>query len=256
MPVALVTGPTSGIGLAFARRLAGLGHDLVLVSRDSERLAVTAAELEAAHGMTAEILPADLADRDGIAAVEDRLRDAGRPIDLLVNNAGFALRKPYLANDITDEERLLTVHVLAVLRLTRAALDGMIDRGTGAVVNVSSVASWVPRGTYSAHKAWVTSFTEGLAARLPGTGVRVMVLCPGFVRTELHQRAEMTMTGLPSPLWLDADRVVAAALADLVKGKVVSVPSLRYKVAAWWLPRLPRRLVLATGRRHPADRHK
>jgi uncharacterized protein len=256
MPTALVTGPTSGIGRAFARRLAAQGYDLVLASRDVERLKDIAAEVAAEHGVGTEVLVADLADRAGIAAVEERLHDATRPVDLLVNNAGFALRRPYLANDVDDEEQLLNVHVLAVLRLTHAALGGMIERGGGAVVNVSSVAGWVPRGTYSAHKAWVTNFTEGLAARLAGTGARVMALCPGFVRTELHQRAEMKMAGLPPMLWLDADRVAAAALADLAKGKVISVPGLLYRAAAWWLPRLPRRLVVATGRRHPADRHR
>lgn len=256
MPTALVTGPTSGIGLAFARRLAADGHDLVLTSRDADRLKSTAAQLEADHGVQTEVLPADLADRDGIAAVEQRLHDVSRPVDLLVNNAGFVLRKPYLANDIDDEERLLTVHVLAVLRLTHAALRGMIERGAGAVVNVSSVAGWMPRGTYSAAKAWVTSFTEGLAPRLNGTGVRVMALCPGFVRTELHPRAQMNMSGLPSPFWVDADRLVDSGLRDLARGKVVSVPTLRYRVAAWWLPRLPRRVVVATGRRHPAERRR
>lgn len=256
MPTALITGPTSGIGLAFARRLAATGHDLVLTSRDAERLTAIAAQLKSEHGVRADVLPADLADRAGIAVIEERLRDPERPIDLLVNNAGFALRKPFLANDIDDEERLLTVHVLAVLRLTHAALGGMIERGAGAVVNVSSVAGWVPRGTYSAAKAWTTSFTEGLAPRLAGTGVRLMALCPGFVRTELHQRAEMNMSSMPKAMWLDADRLVEWALSDLAKGKVVSVPSLRYRIAAWWLPRLPRRAVLATARRHPAERHR
>lgn len=254
MPTALVTGPTSGIGLAFARRLAASGHDLVLSSRDAARLATVGSELESEQGVRVEVLPADLADRAGIAVVEKRLRDPARPVDLLVNNAGFALRKPFLANDIDDEERMLTVHVLAVLRLTHAALSGMVERGGGTVVNVSSVAAWVPRGTYSAAKAWVTSFTEGLAPKVAGDGVRLMVLCPGFVRTEFHQRAEMNMSSLPAAMWLDADRLVESALKDLAKGKVVSVPSLLYRTAAWWLPRLPRRAVLAAARRHPAER--
>lgn len=256
MPTALVTGPTSGIGLAFARQLAARGHDLVLTSRNADRLAATARQLESDYGVRTEVVPADLAERAGIAAVEERLRDAGRPVDLLVNNAGFALRKPFLANDIDDEERLLTVHVLAVLRLTHAAVTAMIPRGAGAVVNVSSVAGWVPRGTYSAHKAWTTNFTEGLAPRVAGAGVRVMALCPGYVRTEFHERAEMNMSSLPQAMWLDADRLVETALTDLAKGKVVSVPGTVYRLAAWCLPRLPRRVVRATARRHPADRHR
>lgn len=254
MPTALVTGSTSGIGLVFARRLAATGHDVVLVARDPGRLADTAAQLESDHGVAVEALPADLATDEGAAAVEQRLRDADRPVDLLVNNAGFALRRPFVANDVADEERMLRVLVLAVLRLTHAALPSMIERGRGAVVNVSSVAGWVPRGSYSAAKAWVTVFTEGLAPTLRGTGVRAMAVCPGFVRTEFHQRASMNMAGLPRLFWLDADRVVDTALRDLSRGKVVSVPGAVYRTAAWLLPRLPRRLVVGVGKRHPGRR--
>ncbi len=255
MPTAVVTGPTSGIGLAFARRLAAAGHDLVLISRDADRLAATAAELRADYGAAAEVLPADLATGEGISAAEGLLRDSG-PVDLLVNNAGFALRKPFHVNDVADEERMLRILVLAVLRLTHAALPAMIDRGDGALINVSSVAGWVPRGSYSAAKAWVTAFTEGLASTLRGTGVRAMALCPGYVRTEFHQRAGMNMAGLPSLLWLDADKLVAAALRDLDRGRVVSVPGAVYRSAAWLLPRMPRRLVVGLGRRHPAGRER
>lgn len=256
MPTALVTGPTSGIGNAFARRFAAAGYDLVLVSRDAERLAATAAQLETRYGITADVLRADLSTHDGIAAVEERLLDTGRPVDVLVNNAGYSLRKPYLANDIDEEERLLNVLVLAVLRLTRAALPGMVERKHGAVVNVSSLAGLIPRGTYSAHKAWVTLFSEGLAPRVAGSGVRVMAVVSGFVRTELHQRAEVDMSSLPSFMWLDADRLVATALRDLDRGKTVSVPGRLYKAAAWLLPRLPRRLLVATGKQHPAEKNR
>lgn len=256
MPTALVTGPTSGIGNAFARRFAASGHDLVLVSRDAERLAATAAQLETQYGITADVLPADLSTHDGMAAVEHRLRDTDRPVDVLVNNAGFTLRKPFLANDIADEERLLNVMVLAVLRLTHAALPGMVERKHGAVINVSSVAGFIPRGTYSAHKAWVTLFSEGLAPRVAGSGVRVMAVVSGFVRTELHQRAQVDMAGMPSFMWLDADRLVATALSDLDRGRTISVPGGLYRAASWLLPRLPRRLLVATGKQHPAEKNR
>jgi short-subunit dehydrogenase len=247
-----VTGPTAGIGLAFARKLAARGFALVLVARDETRLTSVAGELRGAHDVKVEIMPADLAA--DTSQVEARLRDSRRPVDLLVNNAGFALRKPFLANSIADEEQMLDVLVRAVLRLSHAAMPTMIERGSGAVVNVSSVAGWVPRGTYSAAKAWVTSFTEGLAGQLAGSGVRAMALAPGFTRTEFHDRAQMNMTSLPSWLWLDADALVDAALRDLHRGKTVSVPGTIYKAAAVALPRLPRRLVQATGRRHPDRR--
>ncbi|WP_051426474.1 SDR family NAD(P)-dependent oxidoreductase [Jiangella gansuensis] len=252
MATALVTGPTAGIGRAFARALAARGHDVVLVARDEERLRSVAEELRGAYGVGVEVLPADLAaDTD---PVEKRLREPERPVDLLVNNAGFALGKPFLRNDIADEERMLDVLVRAVLRLTHAALPGMIERRHGAVVNVSSVAGWVPRGTYSAAKAWVTAFSEGLVPQLTGTGVRVMALAPGYTRTEFHDRADMNMSRLPSWLWLDADALVAAALRDLDRGKAVSIPGTVYRVAAAALPRLPRRLVRSLGQQHPADR--
>jgi hypothetical protein len=254
MSTAVVTGATSGIGLAFARQLAASGHDLVLVSRDVGRLKNLAAEFRVQYAVDAEVLPADLSTRPGTAVVEQRLLDDERPVDLLVNNAGFALRRPFLANDIADEERLLDVLVRAVLRLTLAAVPGMVERGRGAVVNVSSTAGFVPRGTYSAAKSYVTAFTEGLASTLSGTGVRAMVLVPGFVRTELHERAGIDMSALPSYLWLDADDVVRVALRDLARGKTVSVPGALYKAFATVLPRLPRRVVVAAGRRYPARR--
>ena len=252
MPVALVTGATSGIGLAYARRLAQLGHDVVLVARDEARLQVVADELSGATGRKAEVLAADLTDRTALRRVEERLRDSERPVDLLVNNAGFALRKPFLANEVDDEERMLDIHVRAVLRLTHAAVRGMVQRGHGAVVNVSSVATWFPRGSYSAHKAWVTSFTEGLSGSLRGTGVAVQAVCPGFVRSEFHQRAGLRMDGFPRWAWLTPDEVVEASLADLRRGRVVSVPSRRYRLAAGVLRHAPRSLLVATGRRYAA----
>lgn len=254
MPTALITGSTSGIGASFARKLAASGHDLVLASRQVGRLEQVADALRDTHSVAVDVLPADLATHDGMRLVEDRLRGGGRPIDLLVNNAGFTLKKPFLANDIDDEEAMLNVLVLAVMRLTHAALPGMIDRGAGAVVNVSSVAGWLPRGTYSAAKAWVTSFSEGMATATAGTGVRVMALAPGFVRTEFHQRAEIDMSQISDRMWLDADQVVETALTDLRRGKVVSVPSATYKAARFLLTKAPRRLVTATGKRHPAGR--
>jgi short-subunit dehydrogenase len=231
-PTALVTGPTSGIGLVFARRLAESGHDVVLVSRSRERLEELAAELTERYDVQAEVVVADLGDRDQLAVVEARLADPSRPVDLLVNNAGFGLRKPFLANTVEEEQYLLDVLVTAVLRLTHAALGPMVERGSGSVVNVSSVAGLLPRGTYSAAKAYVTSLSRWADLTYRDRGVRVMALLPGFTRTEMHQRMGVRGVSAPGWMWLDAERLVDDALRDLARGRTVSVPSKRYKALA------------------------
>jgi short-subunit dehydrogenase len=224
---ALVTGATAGIGRVFAERLAARGHDLVLVARDGARLESVSSELRRSHGVAVEVLAADLVDRSELSVVEARLADRGRPVDLLVNNAGFGLRERFLANDVEQEQALLDVLVTAVLRLSHAALGGMVERGRGGVINVSSVASFLPRGTYGAAKAWVNRFSEWAAHEYRPQGVTVMVLCPGFVKTEFHQR--MGVRRGEGFLWLDADFLVDQALADFDAGRVVSVPGAPYK---------------------------
>ncbi len=240
---ALITGPTAGIGRAFADKLAGEKHDLVLVARDAERLEKVADEVRARYGVQCEVLAADLTDLGQLAAVEARLRDGERPVDVLVNNAGYGLVKSFSENPIEDEERQLDLLVRVVLRLTHAAVLPMLERGSGAVVNVSSVAGYVQRGSYSAHKAWVTNFSEGLAVQLRSRGVRVMALCPGFVRTEFHQRMGMDKSKVPSFLWLNARELVDEAWTDLEKGKPVSVPSKRYKALTLLARYTPRGIV-------------
>ncbi|MEV6975402.1 SDR family oxidoreductase [Kitasatospora sp. NPDC093806] len=231
MTTALITGATAGIGAAFARRLARSGYRLVLVARDTERLERSAADLRGRFDVETEVLTADLATEEGIAAVEARLSDADRPVDLLVNNAGFGNKGAFATVPLQDELDMLKVHIEAVLRLTTAALPGMRERGRGAVVNVASVAAFLPRGTYGASKAWVVSFTQGVMRDLGGTGVRLMALCPGFTRTEFHERAGMGTGNIPAWGWLSAERVVDEAMRDLARGRSVSVPSRRYKAA-------------------------
>ncbi|WP_069814550.1 SDR family NAD(P)-dependent oxidoreductase [Streptomyces sp. TP-A0874] len=243
MTTALITGATAGIGAAFARRLAADGHDLVLVARGAARLRELAVDLHDRHGVEAEVLVADLSQESGITAVETRLADRRNPVDLLVNNAGFGIRGRYLEVPMAEELTMLKVHCEAVLRLTSAAAEAMRERRRGAVVNVASVAAFVPRGTYGASKAWVVQFTQGVARDLAGTGVRLMALCPGFVRTEFHQRAGMDADRIPGWMWLDADRLVAAALRDLARGRTVSVPDPRYKAITGLLRLAPRQAV-------------
>lgn len=242
-PTALVTGATAGIGLAFARALASRAHDLVLVARDRTRLDDLARTLEQDRGIRVEVLPADLADRSQLAMVETRVADRARPVDILVNNAGFGLRQRFGRSAVEDEQRMLDVLVTAVMRLSHAAVPAMTERGRGGIVNVSSVASWITGGTYSAAKAWTTVFTEGLATELRGSGVRAVAVCPGFVRTEFHDRAAMDISQIPAWMWLDADAVALGALADLDAGRVLSVASSRYKALAGALRVMPRSVV-------------
>lgn len=252
-----MTGATSGIGAAFARRLARDGHDVVLVARDAERLRRQAVELHDRHGVEATVLVADLATDAGIETVEERLSDRRQPVDLLVNNAGFGHKAGYLQVPLEDELAMLKVHCEAVLRLTSAAARVMRDRGRGAIVNVASVAAFVPRGTYGASKSWVVQFSMGAAEDLAGSGVRVMALAPGLVRTEFHQRAGMAVENIPGFMWLDVDKVVDAALRDLARGRALSIPDPRYKAMMGLSKLVPRRtlgtLTARTSRRYHAE---
>jgi uncharacterized protein len=245
---ACVTGATAGIGLAFAEELASQGSDLVVVARDTARLGALADRLAAEHGIAVEVLAADLATDAGCGAVMDRLADGSRPIDVLVNNAGFGVNQDFVAGSLADEERLLDVLVRATLRLTHAALPGMVQRGQGTVINVSSVAGWVPMGTYAAAKSWVTVFTEGLGAELAGTGVTATAVCPGFTHTEFHERADMDMVFLPQWAWLDSGRVARDGLRDARAGRPVSVPSTRYHYLALVAQYTPRPILRRAGR--------
>jgi len=247
-PVALITGPTSGLGAGYARRYARDGYDLVLVARDEARLAALSAELTAAHGIAVDVLPADLSEEAGRDAVGERLA-AG--VTVLVNNAGFGTSGEFWSTDPAVLQRQLDVNVTAVMHLTRAALPPMLAAGRGTVVNIASVAGLLSgRGsTYSASKAWVISFSEGLANGLGGTGVGVHAVCPGFVRTEFHQRAGIDMASIPGPMWLSVDDVVGESLADIAKGRVISIPGVQYKVLTTAGRFIPRGLVRAATKR-------
>lgn len=247
-PVALITGPTSGLGAGYARRYARDGFDLVLVARDVARLEDLANELRASNGVDVEVLSADLAQADDRARVVARLNVG---VQVLVNNAGFGTSGEFWTADPDMLQAQLDVNVTAVMQLTRAALPSMVAAAHGRIINIASVAGLLSgRGsTYSASKAWVVSFSEGLANGLTGSGVSIHAVCPGFVRTEFHERAGIDMKSIPSMMWLNVDDVVSESLADITKGKVVSVPGIQYKALTTVGRLVPRGLVREMNKR-------
>lgn len=226
----MVTGGTSGIGREFVTQLAARGDNIVIVARDTERMATIKADIEARYRVSVETMEGDLSQRADVDRIAARLEDAAHPIDLLVNNAGFAVHAKILDPDSLElQDRAFEVMMRAVLVLSAAAGRAMKSRGHGAILNVSSSSAWINTGNYSAIKAWVLTFTEGLANELAGTGVKAMALCPGWVHTEFHSRAHVTANHLPDFFWIDAPVLVREALNDLNHGKVVSVPTPLWK---------------------------
>lgn len=255
MGIALVTGGSSGIGAEFARQLAARGHDLILVARDQARLDAVADEL-AGTGRSVETMAADLSNVKDTARVAKRLADTRKPVDILINNAGYGLKTRLVEPDIAEHDAAYGVMVRAVWVLAAAVAPGMKARGHGAIVNVSSIASQLNMGAYSAMKAWVQTYSESLANELNGTGVTVTALMPGWVRTEFHQRASIRGSSIPDALWLDSEYLVRECLRDVDRGKVVSMPSVRYRPLSWLLRHLPRSTVRSISRRISLSRSK
>jgi short-subunit dehydrogenase len=256
-PTALVTGASAGLGTEFAEQLAGQGYDLVLVARDEARLRALADRL-GERGAAAEVLVADLADPAARARVARRLGepdDGEAPVDLLVNNAGYGTAGEFAETDPAVLAANHEVNVATVMLLCRAALPGMVERGRGGVINLSSVAGFLPgRGSvYGAGKAYVTALSQNLYMSVYGSGVHVMALCPGYTKTEFHQRLGQGRPG-PDFLWLEADRVVADGLADFAKGRPVSVPGLVYKAIVTAARHAPARIVQVLARRSASGR--
>ncbi|MGP5670972.1 SDR family NAD(P)-dependent oxidoreductase [Brachybacterium alimentarium] len=227
----LITGASSGLGTEYARQLARRGGRLVLVARDSVRLAALALDLEQEGAAEVEVLVADLSSPSGVAAVTDRLADARRPVDTLINSAGFGLPLAFEKNDIEDEVRHLRLHDEVPMRLMHAVLPGMLARRSGTIINISSAAAVMPRSTYAACKAWLVSFSQWANGRYSTRGVTVTAVCPGYTHTDFHARLGLAKgeEGIPDWLWLDAPRVVEESLRDVGRGKALSVPSRRYR---------------------------
>lgn len=243
MATALITGGTVGIGHAFGVALAKRGYDLVLASRDAVGLEQAAQNFRTKYGVAVEVIPTDLSDRAQTLALARRVESTDQPIDLLINNAGFAVHESLLDADLAPQLRAMEVMCTAVLILSGAAARAMKARGGGAILNVASSSAVITTGNYSAIKAWVTIYSEGLANELRGSGVKVMALLPGWVRTEFHQRGGVKAHTLPDFVWIKAGILVEQALADLAAGKVLSVPTSRWAFAVWLGHVAPRRAI-------------
>ncbi len=233
---ALITGASSGIGAEFARQLASKGYDLVLVARRKERLDKLACDLHQEHGIRVDVLPADLTEESQIQSVETHIQE-NEPLDLLVNNAGFGMRGKFAEIDISKHLTMLQIHDIACVRLTRAALPGMLNRKKGGIINVSSISGLIQLGniTYGTTKAFQVIFSEALQMELAGTGIRIQVLCPGYTYTEFHDKQDLSgfqRSRIPDFLWTSAEQVVSVSLKGLEKGKVVVVPGTIYRLFA------------------------
>jgi short-subunit dehydrogenase len=252
-PLAVVTGASAGIGKVFCERLAAGGHDLLLVARDGNRLQALKQELEQGYGVGVEVFPADLTNDTDVSLLAETLARSPN-LALLVNNAGFGTRDALADASPARQEAMLQLHAMAPMRLTQAALPVLLKNKRGGIVNVSSVASFIfsPNNVnYCATKAYLRTFSEGLAAEVAGTGVRVQALCPGFTRSEFHQRMGADAGEIPGWMWMSATGVVDTSLAALERGwPVVCVPGFRNKLIVFLLRFTPRWLIgWATGRR-------
>jgi short-subunit dehydrogenase len=242
---ALVTGATSGIGESFTRLLAENNYNIVLVARDIPRMQERARELEAKFRVETHIIQADLSTDAGCAAVEHYI--ANNQVDVLINNAGFGLNKAFTMSDIDAEQQMFDVLVRTPMRLMHVALPLMKQRNKGVIINVSSVAGYIAGGSYSAAKSYLTVISESLHTELAGTNIKISALCPGFTRTEFHQRGRMSMKGLPSFMWLDSDKLVAKAWSDALKGEAVSIPGWQYRLLVFVIQGLPRSIIRKAG---------
>lgn len=237
-PRAVVTGASSGIGAAFARELAAVGYDLVLVARRTTLLESLADELEEAHGVAVEVRGDDLATAAGAEALARHL-GAMEELDLFVSNAGFGTSTHFAHADLRRQVEMVRLHVEASVRLTHAALERMVPRRRGGIIHVSSIAAFLPRpgnATYASTKAFLNSFVTALAAELRGTGVRVQALCPGFTRTGFHDTPDYVgfhRSQIPRFLWMSPGAVARVSLRSLRGERVIVIPGWWNRLIVW-----------------------
>jgi short-subunit dehydrogenase len=251
---ALVTGATAGIGESFTRLLAENNYNLVLVARDVSRLQERASQLQSQFNVQTHIIQADLSTDAGCAAVEQYI--TSNQIDVLINNAGFGINKAFTMSELKAEQEMFDVLVRTPMRLMHGVLPGMKQRNKGVVINVSSVAGYIAGGSYSAAKSYLTVISESLHTELADTNIKVSALCPGFTRTEFHQRGRMSMKGLPNFMWLNSDKLVAKAWSDALKGKAVSIPGWQYQILVFVIHSLPRSIIRKVGMNLRAKQRK
>lgn len=242
---ALITGASSGIGWHFAELLAKEGYDLVITARDVDRLNHIAGEFHQKYGRNVEVISADLTTEYGISIIEKRAGEGD--LDVLINNAGYGLNKPFTQSALEDEIAILKILCEAPMRIAHSILPSMINRNSGIIINVSSVAAWITGGHYSAMKSYLMILSESLHTELAETAVKVTSLAPGFTHTEFHQRGKMKMDSLPKFMWLNADNVVVTAWEDAKAGKAISIPGKQYRALYLLLRFAPRNFVRKGG---------
>lgn len=251
---ALVTGATAGIGESFSRLLAANRYNLVLVARDLPRLQERAQALEEKFGVKTHVIQADLATNEGCQKIEQYISE--NQIDVLINNAGFGTSKAFTMSTLEIEQQMMDVLVRTPMRLMHVALPLMKQRNNGVIINVSSVAGYIAGGSYSASKSYLTVLSESLHTELAGTNVKISALCPGFTRTEFHQRGKMSMKALPNFMWLSSDYLVEQSWKDAMKGEAVSIPGWQYKLLVFIVHAVPRSIVRKVGMNLRAKQRK
>jgi short-subunit dehydrogenase len=226
--VALITGASAGIGSVYAHRLAQRGYDLILVARDEQRLTRLANEITATTGRKAEVLPADLTMKADLKRVEERLRTDGQ-VTALVNNAGFGGAAKLIDSDVEDMDNMIQLNVTALMRLTSAVLPGFLAREKGLIINIASIMALIPEmlnGVYSGTKAFVVNLTQSLHNEVKDKGIQVQAVLPGATSTAFWDRANLPVHHLPTEIVMTVEEMVAASLAGLEQGEVITIPSL------------------------------